>query len=157
MEKEQTEKRYESAFRRLSEEGYSGRVIENFLDPENYGISDSRNCDGYSGWNRCPFGDSMAICLEISQDTIRRASFVSDICIGSIAAANEVTKKVKDMTVADATGISPEEIIEDLGGLPESFVHCAALATETLRLAILDFHKSGLKNNPWKKNYRLKG
>ena len=58
------------------------------------------------------------------------------------------------MTVADATKIFPQEILDELGGLPERFIHCAGLARDTLVKAIINYHNSGFKKSPWKKMYR---
>ena len=148
--------KYEDAIEELRKQGYSQKVIENWLNPKNLGIINSELCDGYSGWNTCPYGDSMAMCLRIEGDLIREATFLSDICIGSVSAASVITEKVKDLTVAKASKISSEEIIDELGGLPEQFIHCADLARDTLIKAILNYHHSGFKESPWKKMYRKK-
>ena len=147
---------YEDAIEELRKQGYSQKVIENWLNPKNLGIINSKLCDGYSGWNTCPYGDSMAMCLKIEGDLIREATFLSDICIGSVSAASVITEKVKDLTVAKVAKISSEEIIDELGGLPEQFIHCADLARDTLIKAILNYHHSGFKESPWKKMYRKK-
>ena len=148
--------KYEDAIEELRKQGYSQKVIENWLNPKNLGIINSKLCDGYSGWNKCPFGDSMAICLKIDGDVIREATFLSDVCIGSISAASMLTEKLKYLTVAEAAKISSEEIIDELGGLPEQFIHCVSLARDTLIKAILNYHHSGFKESPWKKMYRRK-
>ena len=111
-------------------------------------------CDGYSGWNECPFGDSMAICLKIDRERIQEATFLSDICIGSISAASMLTEKIKNMTIAEAARISAREIVDELGGLPEQFVHCADLAKDTLMKAIRHYHQTGFREAPWKKMYK---
>ena len=98
--------KHEDAIEELIKQGYSDRVIENWLNPKNLGIIDNNLCDGYSGWNTCPYGDSMAICLKIDGDFIREATFLCDVCIGSISAASVLTEKVKNMTIAEAARIS---------------------------------------------------
>lgn len=138
----------------LRKEGYSEKVIENWLNPKNFGITNSTQCDGYSGWVHCPFGDSMAICLKIKKNLIIGATFMSDICIGSISAASLLTEKVKKLTLPQAVRISSEEIIEELGGLPEQFIHCADLARDTLKKAISNYIQSLYKEEPWKKLYK---
>ncbi|MBC8359138.1 MAG: iron-sulfur cluster assembly scaffold protein [Candidatus Aminicenantes bacterium] len=148
--------KYDDTVEELRKQGYSEKVINNWLNPKNLGIKNSKLCDGYSGWNSCPRGDSMAICLKIDGDLIREATFLSDVCIGSISAASVLTEKVKNLTLAEATKISSEEIIDDLGGLPEQFIHCAGLARDTLTKAILNYHQMGFKEAPWKKMYRRK-
>ena len=149
-------KKHEVPIKELKKQGYSERVIKNWLNPKNLGIKNSKLCDGFSGWNKCPYGDSMAICLKVDGDLIREATFLSDVCIGSISAASVLTEKIKHLTVAEAVRISSEEIIDELGGLPEQFIHCATLARDTLIKAILNYHYSGFKESPWKKLYRRK-
>jgi len=146
--------KYDDTVAELRNQGYSESVIENWLNPKNLGIKNSKLCDGYSGWNTCPLGDSMAICLIIDGDVIQDAAFMSDVCIGSISAASVLTEKVKKLTLAEATEISSKEIIDDLGGLPEQYLHCADLAKDTLIKAIINYHKMGFKEAPWKKMYR---
>ncbi len=148
--------RHQGIISSLKEDGYSEKVIQNWLEPKNFNITDSALCDGYSGWNRCPYGDSMAICLKIEGDIIQEATFLSDICIGSVSAASILTQKVKYVSLAEATKISSEDIINELGGLPEQFQHCADLAKDTLIKAILNYYRSGLKESPWKKMYKRK-
>ena len=138
----------------LRKEGYSEKVIENWLHPKNFGIANSKLCDGYSGWNSCPFGDSMAICIKIKRNLIKEATFMSDICIGSISAASLLTEKVKNQAIAKAAKISSEEIIIELGGLPEQFIHCADLAKDTLIIAINNYIQMHYKEEPWKKLYK---
>jgi NifU-like protein involved in Fe-S cluster formation len=57
------------------------------------------------------------------------------------------------MTIAKAAKISSEKIIEELGGLPEQFIHCADLARDTLKKAINNYIKSLYKEEPWKRVY----
>jgi nitrogen fixation NifU-like protein len=49
-------------------------------------------------------------------------------------------------------GVTADEIIKKLGGLPEEDIHCAQLAAETLRRALADYLYQ--KRSPWKKHYR---
>jgi nitrogen fixation NifU-like protein len=48
--------------------------------------------------------------------------------------------------------INKEMILGELGGLPEESVHCALLASNTLKKALADYFKT--KNEPWKRLYR---
>ena len=148
--------KFDNSFEELSKQGYSERVIRHWLDPKNFGIKNRELCDGYSGWNNCPYGDSMAICIKVRGDLIQEAEFMSDICIGSISAASLLTEKVKSLTLAEAGKIPSEQIINELGGLPEQFTHCADLAKDTLIKAIIDYYQNGYRQASWKKIYRAK-
>jgi nitrogen fixation NifU-like protein len=54
--------------------------------------------------------------------------------------------------VTEAMGIDEHKIAEALGGLPESHRHCAELASEVLKKAILDYLFRGKES--WRKLYR---
>ena len=45
------------------------------------------------------------------------------------------------MNIKDAKHITPEAIIDRLGGLPDRKYHCSVLGHEALREAILDYEK----------------
>jgi len=62
------------------------------------------------------------------------------------------TELVKGRTITEALAITGDDILNALDGLPESEVHCAALAMNTLRLALSDY--ISLHREPWKRAYR---
>ncbi len=54
--------------------------------------------------------------------------------------------------IKDAFKINKEVILENLGGLPEESIHCALLASNTLKEALTDYLTS--KDEPWRKFYK---
>jgi len=63
-----------------------------------------------------------------------------------------ITQLDSGKTVGEALVISPDVIVENLGGVPEDSIHCAGLATSTLKKAVIDY--MDLQREPWKKTYR---
>ena len=57
-------------------------------------------------------------------------------------------------TIKDAYKISDEVILESLDGLPDESVHCALLASNTLKETLADY--LSCKNEPWRRLYRKK-
>jgi nitrogen fixation NifU-like protein len=96
----------------------------------------------------------MEICLKAKGDIILDVAFISDICIGAVASGSMLTEMVKGKTIREAFGISADDILRELGGLPEQFVHCADLAKTTLNLAIRDYLT--FAKEPWKRIYQQK-
>ena len=64
------------------------------------------------------------------------AAFWTEGCGTTIACGSVVTELVKGKDVAEALTIDSERILNVLEGLPDSDVHCAVLASNTLRAAI---------------------
>jgi nitrogen fixation NifU-like protein len=134
----------------LARDGYSEAVTDHWLNPRNFG--QMGNYDGYSGKITSSCGDSMWVWLKVKDDTIQNATFVSDICIGAISSGSMLTEMVKWKGITGALRISAGDILRALGGLPENFVHCAALAETTLKAAIRDYN--AYKAAPWKRLYQ---
>jgi nitrogen fixation NifU-like protein len=134
----------------LQKEGYSEIVIEHWLHPRNLGVM--KHYDGHSKKITSSCGDSMWIWLEVRNNTIQNATYLSDICLGAVSSGSMVTEMVRGKTIPEALRISPDHILKALGGLPENLVHCATLANSTLRAAIRDYTR--YKDSPWKRLYQ---
>ena len=129
---------------------YSEAVIERWQNPRNVGKID--NPDGY-GKVKGECGDTMEVFLKIDKNKISECTFLTDGCGTSMAAGSMATEIAKDKTFTEALAkVSAEEILRQLGGLPQDSVHCAQLASETLRRALADYLHN--RNSSWKKPYR---
>lgn len=128
---------------------YSQKVIESWLNPKYMGEAES--AQGY-GKVTGPCGDTVKIFLRIENDKITDARFVTDGCATTIAAGNMACELAIGKTPGQALRITKEVILQELGGLPEESLHCALLASNTLREALTDYLTS--KNEPWRRLYR---
>jgi nitrogen fixation NifU-like protein len=112
---------------------YSDKVIEAFYNPRNLGrMPEPDTCGIVHGW--C--GDTMEIYLRLNGERIEQASFMTDGCGPTVACGSTLTTMIQGMSLQEASGITPEDLLEALGGLPEESVHCAELAVNTLREAV---------------------
>lgn len=129
---------------------YSEAVIDHWQNPRN-----SRKMDKPDGYAQVKgsCGDTMEMFVRMKDDKISDCTFQTDGCGTTIVCGSVVTELTRDKTFIQALGIvSADEILRQLGGLPESDVHCAQLAAEALRRALADsLHH---KRSPWKKHYR---
>jgi nitrogen fixation NifU-like protein len=115
---------------------YSAKVIEEAHNPTNMGRIAEPDAYGIvHGW--C--GDTMEIYLRLDGEGIREATFMTDGCGPSVACGNMLTRMVLGMSLVEASGVRPEDLIVALDGLPEDSVHCAELAVKTLREAIVNW------------------
>jgi len=136
----------------LRADGYSDRVIDHWLNPKNLGRME--HYDGHSGKITSSCGDSMWIWLKVKGGVIQKATYLSDVCIGAVSSGSMVTELARGKTIREALGVSSNDILKALGGLPEAFVHCAALAEMAFKAAIRDY--KAYDTTPWKRLYEQK-
>ena len=118
---------------------YSKRVIEEFRDPANVGRLENANGMGIAD-GLC--NDTMEITVRIEDGRIEDARFYTDGCGATIACGSLMTKMIIGRTVDEARSITPRDMIDELGGLPEEHVHCATLTVMAIRGAIRN-HEAG--------------
>lgn len=86
-------------------------------------------------------GDTITMYLEVKDGIVRQLCFKLDGCINTNACSNVVATMVENNPVAGGWDITPEQVIEYLGTLPEDHYHCAELAVGTFYLALADYEK----------------
>jgi len=129
---------------------YSETVIDHWQNPRNF--RKIENPDGHAKV-KGPCGDTMEMYLKTDKENISECGFQTDGCGTTIVCGSVATELVLNKSFIQALGsVSADEILKTLGGLPQSDVHCAQLAAETLRRALADYLYQ--KKAPWKKHYR---
>jgi len=131
------------------EKTYTATVIDHAMNPRN--LSDMEDPDGF-GQITGACSDTVKIWLKVKNGVIAEATFWTDGCGSGIAAGSMVTELAKGKAISEALKITPQNVLDGLGGLPEESTHCALLVVSTLREAIKDY--LALKEEPWKKAYR---
>jgi len=127
---------------------YSEKVIQSWLNPKYMGELESPQGHG-KVTGTC--GDTVQIFLRIDNNKIIDARFITDGCATTIAAGGMACELAMGKPLREAFKITKEIILEQLGGLPEESIHCALLASDTLRAALTDHIQS--RNEPWRKLY----
>jgi nitrogen fixation NifU-like protein len=130
-------------------ERYSQTVIDHATNPRNTG--DMQCADGYASVTG-PCGDTMEIWLKVKNDTIVKASFMTNGCGTTIAAGSTITELVKGKGVNQVLKVGQEDVVSALEGLPEEGKHCALLAANTLKAAVKDY--LAFRNEPWRRAYK---
>lgn len=128
---------------------YSEKTIDHFLNPRNLGEIPAP--DGL-GRITDAHGRTMEVCLKVKDAKVRNVSFWTDGCGCCIASGSMVTELAKGKTVLETQKITQQDILDALEGLPETDLHCALLAANTLKEAIKDYLAS--KKESWKRAYR---
>lgn len=126
---------------------YSKKVIEHFQKPRNQGKIKNADAVGQAGNPVC--GDMMKIYLRIGkkqktknkkQDLIiKDIKFETLGCAAAIAVSSALTDIAKGKTLDEASKITKDDIVKNLGGLPPLKIHCSMLGLEALHKAIKDY------------------
>lgn len=87
-------------------------------------------------------GDQMEVTLEVVDNTVRRIRHLPRGCVYTVACGSAMTHLAAGKPLEAALALTPEQVAEELGGLPDDHRHCAALAVNTLGEAIDDYYQS---------------
>ena len=121
---------------------YNEKVMEHFSNPRNVGTIEDADGVGTVGNAQC--GDIMKVYLKIEGDVVQDARFKTFGCGAAVATSSMATELIKGKTIQEALEITNKTVLEALGGLPSTKVHCSCLAEEALQAALWDYAQ---KNN----------
>jgi nitrogen fixation NifU-like protein len=121
-------------------ESYSDIVLDHAQHPRNRGVLENANARGYQMNPVC--GDTMVLMLRIEDDRIEEARFQTEGCTASVATSSIITEMVTGLTLDEAMELTHEDVSEEVGGLPASKLHSAALVIGGLRRAINGYRQS---------------
>jgi len=127
---------------------YSDIVKEHFFHPKNFMLEDADekqfNAIGKVGSPAC--GDELRVWMKVEPTTERIQEFKwrtfgCGSAIASTSMASVMVSENGGMTLEEARGLKPQDIMERLGGLPQRKFHCSVLCDKALRDAINDFYR----------------
>ncbi len=128
---------------------YPEAVIDHAMNPRNTG--NIPRPDGF-GSTTSACGETMEIRLKAKDGKITDASFWTNGCSATVACGSMASELIKGEDLSQALATSQNDILEALGGLPEGNHHCAQLAANAVKAAVLDY--MDIRKEPWKKAYR---
>lgn len=113
---------------------FSDIVIDHFREPKNVGKMEDADAQGTCGEPGC--GDSLTIYIKVNEDVITHISYLVYGCVAAIATSSMTSVMAKGKTLEQAYKITDEDIIMELGGLPDYKLHCSVLGASALQKAI---------------------
>lgn len=129
---------------------YSEEVIDRWLHPRNHGELEIPDAYG-KVTGTC--GDTIEIFIRMKDNRIEKSTWLTDGCGATISCATMATEIAQGKTFTEALAkVSADEIVRRLNGLPEGNLHCAQLASESMRSALADLLHQ--QKSSWKKQYR---
>lgn len=121
---------------------YSDVVMDHYRNPRNVGEVPGTPAVAQVGDPAT--GDVLKISLRIADDIVVEARFKSFGCTAAIASGSMATTLIQGKSTAEAGRLTNRDVIETLGGLPESKIRCSVLAEQAIREA-LRLHREALQ------------
>jgi nitrogen fixation NifU-like protein len=118
---------------------YSDKVLDHFKNPRNQGSLADADAVGQEGNPVC--GDVMKVYLKIEGERITDIRFETLGCAAAIAVSSSLTELAKGKTLDEALAMTKDDIVRELGGLPETKIHCSMLGVDALHKAIKEYRK----------------
>lgn len=124
---------------------YSDVVKDHFFNPRNILLDESTyQSDGVGIVGSPACGDMMVVWIKVNpkEQTIAECKWRTFGCASAIASTSMMSIMATEnggMPLAHAKRLTPEAIVERLGGLPSQKYHCSVLGHNALREAIADY------------------
>jgi nitrogen fixation NifU-like protein len=114
-------------------------LMDHFMNPRNMG--EMENPDGVGEAQNPACGDTMRLFIKVEGNRIVDAMFLTFGCSAAIASSSITTEMIKGKTIEEVLAISDLMVVEALGGLPPTKIHCSVLAEQAIKAAALDYRK----------------
>ena len=118
---------------------YNPIVMDHFTHPRNMGEMDDP--DGVGEATNPVCGDTLRLFIKVSDNRIVDVKFLTFGCGAAIASSSITTEMIKGKTLDEVLGISDQDVVDALGGLPPAKLHCSILAEKALNAAVSDYRK----------------
>jgi NifU-like protein involved in Fe-S cluster formation len=110
---------------------YSLAVLDHFQNPRNAGTLDAAAVTVSVENPVC--GDILELSVRMESGRIAEARFRTRGCVTALACSSLLTELLRGKTPAEARAITPEQLSEQLGGLPQATFHAAQLARDAVQ------------------------
>jgi len=120
---------------------YTETVKDHFTNPRNILEDEAAfQADGRGMVGNIKCGDQMLMAIKVRDGVITDCKWKTYGCASAIASTSMLSEMVKGMTLEKAYKIKPQDIVQELGALPEHKIHCSVLGDRALRAAIEDYY-----------------
>ena len=121
---------------------YNEKVMEHFQNPKNVG--EIKDADGIGEVMSEACGDSMKVFIKVKDHKVNDIKFKTYGCCAAIASSSIATEMVKGKDLNEIKRLTKQDIVNELGGLPNRKIHCSLLAEDAIKAAVKNYEE---KNN----------
>lgn len=119
-----------SAGRLYTEGMFHDSVLDHFRSPRNVG--ELADASAMVEVTNPVCGDVLRLSARLEGGRIAEARFKTQGCVAAIASSSVLTELLRGKSLSEAKNISPEEISQALGGLPQATYHAAQLCRDAV-------------------------
>jgi nitrogen fixation NifU-like protein len=121
---------------------YRDYILEHYRRPHNFGVLEYANASHEGANPLC--GDRITLQLRLADGKIAGVGFTGRGCAISQASASLLTDEIKGKSVADATAMTSQDVLDLLGiEISPARLKCALLSLDTMQQAIADADGAG--------------
>ena len=110
---------------------YSPQLLDHFEHPRNAGVLSNPHASVQLENPAC--GDVLKLTALVDEAVIAEIRFQAQGCVPTIACGSALTELVRGKTLAQASTVARDQLVGELGGLPQASGHAAQLAIDALR------------------------
>ena len=116
---------------------YSRQVLDHFEHPRNPGVVDSPDASAQVENPAC--GDILNLTAKLADGRLAAVRFLAKGCVSAIACGSALTELVTGKTLKEAAAVNREDLLHELGSLPEASSHASHLAMDALASLLRQF------------------
>lgn len=120
---------------------YSKKLMKHFKNPRF--VKEVKNADGVGEVGNIRCGDVMRMKIKVKDNKIKDIGFQTFGCPAAVASSDVVCKLAKGKTLKQAKKLKKDDIVKELGGMPNIKIHCSVLGIQALKKAIENYEKNG--------------
>jgi nitrogen fixation protein NifU and related proteins len=109
---------------------FSQAILEHFQRPHNTG--DLLDANATVSVTNPVCGDILQLSVRTAGKRIEAARFKAQGCVAAMAASSVLTDLLTGKTFEEARGITPQQISDELDGLPPATFHAAQLCCDAI-------------------------
>jgi nitrogen fixation NifU-like protein len=113
---------------------YSRELLDHFEHPRNAG--DVVNADATVQVENPACGDILKLTLKVVDGYIAEIRFLAKGCVPAMACGSALTELVRGKAIEAARALRREDLVQAVGGLPETSIHASHLAMDALAAAL---------------------
>ncbi len=123
---------------------YNEKVMKRFQHPKNTG--EIRGASGIGTVGNTACGDVMKVYLKVDENEVITDAKVKTFgCAAAIVSSDIAIDLIKGKTIDEALKVSNQDVLDQMGDVPDNKIHCSILAQEAVEMAVKDYRKKQLR------------